>query len=754
MKRGIMLFGALAAIGTLTAAQLPLEEGFEDDLATLRGRGWTLHSTASLVRDDAPGGSQCLRMEVPDGQKRYAELFIPVEAGKFYRAEVRMRAEEVKTHPAAGSNRGAVIFLQWADHQKKHVSGGAFPRGLRGTHGWTTRRVSHTNRIPENVGFLHVMLGVEGQGTAWFDDLRVSEIASGWDGPELLQPAVGETVSSQGPDVAWEEMSGLAYRLEFSRDGQFAPETTIAGEVRGTTGRPAGWLAPGEWHVRITPLLARDNPLPEPQSHRFTVAADAVAWPLQLTQDWSWSDAPRPELAVVATPPNVPIHTVEALIDGVPAELLDTASGRIRFRPGSDLAAGVHEVRVTVSPPPGQTTLAPVTLTGIFCNKQPASRVTFRADGIMLVDGVPRFPLGAYRDPSDREDVFDGLLEAGFDVTHSYRMDNAAIKEPETRKAYLEAAHANGIGVFLGMPRDMVRERKTTELARYVAETMDTPGLLAWYQFDEPEIQNCTPEDLMATYRALRAVDPFHPKITLVCSISRPVSDLFRRYAAGCDIFWEDPYPVPSKPLLMVEEKILACRDATGPGKPVWCVLQGFSWEAWKAHGKLSLKGKHKRSDETVAAMRATGTIPVTRPSAIETRCMAHLAIAAGANGLIWYWSPNCAVHVKEDSPEVWAGIKSTVRELRSLMPWLLAEPSAADEISLPPPLRGWSRIAEGTRLLALVNSGPEPATLALDLTPWNATTATDHETGETMPLQDGRTTLEFAPHQVRLLRF
>ncbi|MDX9980728.1 MAG: hypothetical protein RBU25_11955 [Lentisphaeria bacterium] len=724
MKRGIMLFGAFAASGTLLAAELPLEEGFEDDLATLRGRGWTLHSTASLGRED--GGSQCLRLEVPDGQKRYAEVFIPVEAGKFYRAEVRMRAAEVKSHPAAGSNRGAVIFLQWADHQKKHVSGGAFPRGLHGTHGWTTHRVSHTNRIPDNVGFLHVLLGVEGQGTAWFDDLRVSEIAPGWDGPALLQPTADTTVPSQRPDVAWEDMSGLSYRLEFSRDGQFSPETTIAGEVRGATGRPAGWLAPGEWHLRITPLLARDNALPEPQSHRFTVAADAVAWPPDIEPHWAWSDAPRPELAARFGPPGVKAN-LAITVGGIPARILSLADGSVRFQPTADLPAGVHEVRIEATLP-GQK---PVVSQGIFCNKQPGSRVTFHDGRTTLVDGKPFFPLGTYRDPSDRTDTFDGVLAAGFNLTHDYLFEHTP-QTVETTRAYLDAAHAAGLKVFLGIARKKIHDRDHLWIQRWVAELMDHPAILTWYLMDEPDIRGLSADDLRRIHDLVHMVDPFHPTSVVYCK-----PGVFADWADCQDLHWNDPYPLPSRPLAMVEDWTRQGRAAVGETRPLWTVLQGHDYRFWR---------------DPKAAWEAHGA--PNQPSPEHTRCMTFLALAAGTNGLVWYWGPRSKYRMVEDAPKAWGGIVVMVQLLRRLEPWLTAPRTAADAIELPEPFRAWTRVHDGQRLLALVNSSPEPATLALDLTPWNATAATDHETGEAVPLQQGKTALEFAPHQVRLLRF
>jgi len=703
------------------------EECFDEGKDLLKERGWTMPKGASLAVSDREGAGMCLH--VPCHEKRgFAEINVRVLPGKIYRASAWVKCRE------ATGPRGASLFLQFSDSEKKHVNGGSFPKGLMGTRDWELFQVHHTIPIPEKVAYVRVTVGVDGRGEAWFDDLRLEEVTR-WAGIQPLTPSDGDSLQTALPEFQWEDCAELIHplglsrysgQLELSQEPSFQGKNVIRffPELSERSFRLDRALAPGTWHWRIN-LLRDGIAFPPSPFVSFEISKEAICWPPQLVQDWSWSDAPRPKLALRVRPSKADIREVEAQINGKQAKVLSQKGGRISFRPRTKVPRGVHHVQVTVHPDgkgrgakSEMSTLdafQPVTIEGIFCNKEPACRVSFRRDGLMLVDGEATFPIGAYRDPSDREDVFDGLLEGGFDLTHSYRMDNEAIHRPQERRQYLESAHANGIGVFLGMPRDMVRERKTLELARYVADTMDTPGLLAWYQFDEPEIQACSPEALMQTYRALSAVDPFHPKITLVCSIGFPVKDTFRRYAEGCDVFWEDPYPVPSKPLLMVEEKILACREAAGPSKPVWCVLQGHSWEAWHAWKGLKVKNKGQRSEASIAAMKVTGTIPATRPTAKETRCMAHLAIAAGSKGLIWYWSPNYAVHVKEDSPEIWHGIKETVKELRELIPWLIAEPTPDDEVRPPEPLRCWSRLHEGKRIVAVINPTKEEVAIPAD---------------------------------------
>lgn len=748
MKSRLLLTVASVALGVGAAARaaaLPLVEHFED-AAALTAAGWNLPAGAAVKPSDRPGGGNCLQVNRP-AQRGFAELCVPVQRGHVYRASALLKCRN------AEGGRGAALFLQFADAVRKHVNGGMFPPGLLGDHDWTAIQVHHTVCIPDGVAFVRVTLGLDGTGEAWYDDLRFEDVTE-WAGPALREPAEGAAVTSAVPLLRWESWEaelarmkrGYCLDVQISRDPRFLPDQTATTTVQpaATETRPELALDTGRWfwRVNVRPLSGE---LPPSHAQSFVVPAGTPVWPPRLAAEWVWTAEVRPWLEASYRPATATVTTVGATVDGQPAADLTHGEGRVRFRPPADLPAGVHEVTVVLHSARGES----VVLDDVFCNKAPAERLTFRDDGTLLVNGTPRFPLGAYRDPSDREDMFDGLLEAGLDVTHSYRFEGANAARPAIeRRAYLEAAAKQGLRVFMGFPREWVRAADAAACRRYAADVMDAPGLLGWYQFDEPEIQGVSPEALATVYRGLAALDPFHPKITLVCSIGMPVKPSFRAYAAACDVFWEDPYPVPDKPLLTVEEKVLACREAAGPGKPVWCVLQGFDWNGWRAAQTLKVRGK--RTPESVAAMQAAGAIPVTRPSAAETRCMAHLAIAAGARGLIWYWSPNWAVHVKEDSPEVWSGIGATVKELRSLMPWLLAESAPGDATAVPAPLRAWSRVAAGQRVIVIINPENRDLRLAAAELPEAARKATP-DPGNEVAL-DGAAWV-FRPYQVAVLR-
>ena len=182
----------------------------------------------------------------------------------------------------------------------------------------------------------------------------------------------------------------------------------------------------------------------------------------------------------------------------------------------------------------------------------------------------------------------------------------------------------------------------------------------------------------------------------------------------------------------MVDKWTRLSREAAGPSQPVWLVLQ--------AHDLTYRNFKQ--------AVKELG--PPIRPSCQETRCMAFLALANGATGLIWYWSPNRMYHLRNDAPKVWKGLCDVVHELNGLMPYLVAR-RTADPPEVPEPFRTWSRRSGGQRVLAIVNSSAKPATLHLDLGHWRVSTLRLRRTGKAVALLDGKLTAAFEPHEVRV---
>ncbi len=187
----------------------------------------------------------------------------------------------------------------------------------------------------------------------------------------------------------------------------------------------------------------------------------------------------------------------------------------------------------------------------------------------------------------------------------------------------------------------------------------------------------------------------------------------------------------------MVEDWARLGVEAAGPGQPYWVVLQAHDLRYWRDYK---------------AAVEEFG--PVSRPTARETRCMAYMALAAGANGIIWYWGPNSMYHMQRDAPEVWQGLCETVQELRSLMLFLVARRTPEDEVTVPGPLRAWSRAADGDRVLALVNTSDETTEAEVDLSSFGVAEIRERPSGDVVAVEDGKLTASFEPYEVKLYQW
>jgi len=725
-------FAASTVWGELKPVSVPVKEGFETDLASLRAGGWKFKANCGLISTDRPKfGGKCLQVSIPDARGKYAQLYVPVEPGKCYRAAVWVRCKDVKRVPEKRAKRGAVIFAQWVSREKKHVPGGAFPPGLFGTHDWTLREAI-TRAIPKDVGYIDLLLGVDGVGTAWFDGLTVEEITGidpRWD-LKVVSPGEGDTVGSRRTLLKWAARDGATgYRVDLSDSSDFPENRTTSLDVVSAECRPPEALSPGKWFWRIH-FWDRHEPAPPGRVHSFVVPETASFWPPAIRPKWSWTDAARPELTAAAGPPEA-VKQVTVHIDQLPAELISYDNGIIRFRPRTDLKPGVHDVKIRLHGPRQEV----LTRSFVFGNNVPGSRVTIRDDKVLLLDGKPFFPIGAYRDPSDTLTDFSGLLEAGFNLTHSYKFEGGGAPAPDLidrAKKYLADADRHGIKVFMGINRRKGRYLDTEWLTRWTAELMDSPALLTWYLWDEPG--RVVAGKLERIRQAIGKADPFHPSSLVSNHPWR-----FEQLAQVCDILWTDPYPIGrGRPLRLVDQWTQRARQAAS-GKPVWVVIQAFDpkpWGSFKAGRKVKT--------------------PVTRPTYTEMRCMTHMALAAGAKGIIYYWTPRQAYHIRKQAPEVWRGLCKIVKELRGLTDFLIARHSTDDKIVTPEPFRTWSRQSAGRRVLAVVNTSKNSEKIDLDLSHFgqkqiHVRIGDEPALLPEMSLTDGKLTATFGPHEVRI---
>lgn len=244
------------------------------------------------------------------------------------------------------------------------------------------------------------------------------------------------------------------------------------------------------------------------------------------------------------------------------------------------------------------------------------TKVTFRSDGIAMVNGRPFFPIGIWVYNLDgnvmadlHEHHFNTVIGNGFSPDQMKLIaDNGMMAVPPCDKNFFPAAKSD-------------------------------PALLAWYLSDEPEGHNKTPEQLKAEFQQDKSADPDHP-----FGIDHFLWEALAKYKDCCDYTMTDVYPILAHRDGIIQNvgKFLdESRRIHEAGWPHWSFIQVFG-------GKDSDNGKW------------------AQPLPFEVRCMTFIALAHRANAILYfsYWPK---------APLTWASVATLNRDIERIEPWLVA---------------------------------------------------------------------------------
>jgi Beta-galactosidase len=283
------------------------------------------------------------------------------------------------------------------------------------------------------------------------------------------------------------------------------------------------------------------------------------------------------------------------------------------------------------------------------------------------------FPIGIYDVP---EDYFDEVAAAGFNLLINPNMDMGDLSKAE----------AAGLRIIPYINLEKMEEE--------VARAQGHSAVMAWYLFDEPDLNKMPPETYRAHAERLRKLDPTRPIYLTLWSPKR-----YRDFVPVCDIFAPNPYPITH--LLAEDNRLqivgmaLDIARQGAPGKAIWAIMQSFWAEPhWPRN-----------------------------PTPQELRAMVYLALNHGARGIIHFsWKSGDRPLIKH--PALWAEIKKLNGEIRALKGALLVPPTWPPDIRrmrefTPHPLtqtgldiafRPYGRVW----LLTIVNPHPTPKQLPL----------------------------------------
>lgn len=291
-------------------------------------------------------------------------------------------------------------------------------------------------------------------------------------------------------------------------------------------------------------------------------------------------------------------------------------------------------------------------------------------DGSIEKEGVRRFPLGCYELPASDEILVE-MVQAGMNL---FRCGN---------RSDLDRVHRLGAMGWVSLG---VQDGASDSLKKRVSEVAGHPALAVWEGPDEiiwtytaysflKEVAGFTRDDWNAQVpkavnyarKQSKLINPaIHEGIQMVRELDPHSLPFWINEAADSDVFYAretidsvdivgcDYYAIRATGSDLTSVGRLVERwDAIGYGRPVWMVLQGFSWH--------TIKPERDRR----------------YPSFEESRFMAYDSIVHGARGL-FYWGTNTI-----DDPSFRESLYAVTRELSALEPFLVSSTVAGVSVKV-----------------------------------------------------------------------
>ncbi len=317
---------------------------------------------------------------------------------------------------------------------------------------------------------------------------------------------------------------------------------------------------------------------------------------------------------------------------------------------------------------------------------------------IISKNGQELYPIGSYELPkSDAE--LSAMASSGINIVHC------------TSREDLERVSKIGLMGWYSLD---LSQGKTDKLEKQIESVMDHPALAVWDGPDEivwtftassvlwrkgkagifehkGEWWMQTPEVIRySENKAAEIIPKLIEGIDLVKSLDRKRHQIWinearnsdlkfcRQYMDYIDITGCDYYPIRGKIRDAIKlGKTTERWSQTGMGKPVWIVLQAFSWS------ELGKPGSHYYA-------------PKAYPSFEESRLMAYVSIVYGAKGIL-YWGSSQAKTPSNFRQSLYA----VTNELSALQPFLVSPEQNLEhvrtiEFLTAGPVEGWFHEQEG----------------------------------------------------------
>jgi hypothetical protein len=294
------------------------------------------------------------------------------------------------------------------------------------------------------------------------------------------------------------------------------------------------------------------------------------------------------------------------------------------------------------------------------------------------------------------------VKKAGFNLVHMYTFEGS--QDDVKAREFLDAAHANGLMVFMGFDRGNYSghglvQRNWGHVARRIAALRDHPALLAWYLFDEPDLahQYVSPESMEEVYQLIRELDPYHPVI-----VTFAIDNSVGRYPRCYDVHWTQVYGDTDS----VHSRLVRHREML-PGGALAAILTC----------------NDRRQSELLKQGKPIDDAAFT-PTLQKFRADIAMALALGSSGLSWWWYGDKRREwlTAADVPHAWEWLSTAVAEVHEIEPLLTGdgeevEAGAEVEIADVPCAVRARRVGEKAIVIVAVGGREGDAAMKLTVT-------------------------------------
>jgi hypothetical protein len=702
MKWEGLILGALLASGLLAPWSVRAENMIQNGGFEEGATGWNLPALYTIDSTVAHNGQQSLQYHnEAGGPYLIAGQGMPLRPGKCYRMSVWVKAEGI-----VSSDTGATISMEWGG--KEGYVGGSYPPGITGTSDWQ-QIVFETGVVPEGIiGGSVIVYGRPGtSGTAWFDDVEVTELENPLARFRFADSPAGERKKTilaglKSPEVRLEaELSpgreenrltaGLQTLLLSAKIYASGPPTEIqGGSWRGSVGElaiPTDALPFGESQMEVSlvsqadhrPLMSEFLSLQKKPLMRMDIVApypvDVVGHAsiteerivVRVTVERQEAEEPRryqARLSLLSAGKEVRQATRVTVTDQQPWHVISLRG----------LDFGLYDLRCELFEEGSQEPLARAQRVVTYANpaERPANATWISPfhNRILEVDGKPFFPLGFYI-LSSLESVFpadqpwrwntgqlypdyylpilDRLSKSNFNCVIDY---GSTLGGLEAARAFMDSAHERGIRTIFSV-KDLMPG------AYWEIYTKNLP----WKDLREAT-RNVVREfrshpSLIAWYVNDEVIKPEHwPGVVDVFRTTREVDPWHPTYAVhydykhlgtyreACDVIGTDPYTLTGD-IGFTARSWREGREQLPPSQPFWAVVQCFG-----------------------AGYETSNPADTREPTYDEERAATLAAIAEGATGIIYY-----CFHSLQRSPrfeERFDELNRIAGEVKDLLPILL----------------------------------------------------------------------------------